>query len=521
MRVLVAGAGPTGLLLAIELARRGVDFRVVDRAPGRSRLSKAMVVQVRTLEVYDALGVAAEAIDAGQPFEAAEFRADGGDPIRLEFDALDSPYPRPLILEQSENERILKARLESLGARVEWTTELVSAERRGEGWRARLRADGGESSADFDVIVGCDGASSTVRLLAGLPFEGGTYEDEFILADVEVDWAYPHDRVRGFISDDGFLAAFPMRGARRYRLIAVRRGYHADEPPTLEEFSAAARALVPVEMHLSDARWLSHYRVHCRGVPRYAKAGLFLAGDAAHVHSPAGGQGMNTGLQDAWNLGWKLGFVSAGHAPRGLLDTYDAERRPFGEFLLARTDTAFRTMLNAGPLLRFVRRHLVPRLVRRRFVQRRLVAAVSQLGIRYAGGPLVDSQAGFRPASPRPGRPEVGARAPEAAFRTVDGRAGSVFGCLRGATGYHLFLLHPDGDDGPARQAGDALRALAGGWLDVHHLRVQAGDGLPHAAIAETYGLREGGYLLVRPDGHLASMGALADLDRAAGVLPA
>lgn len=516
MEILIVGAGPTGLLLAIELARRGVQFRIVDRNAGRSRLSKAMVVQVRTLEIYDALEIAAEAVAAGHPFTAAEFHLQGAHPLVVKFDALDSPFPHPLVLEQSENERILEEKLAALGRRVERGTELLSAEAVGKRYRVVLRTGAGERSAETDLVIGCDGASSTVRRIGNFPFVGSTYRDQFILGDVGVEWPYDHDRVRGFVSDAGLLVAFPMPGSGRYRLIGVRRDHRARGDPTLAEFAAAAEALVPVPVRIHTPRWFSHYRVHCRGVPQYTRGGLLLAGDAAHVHSPAGGQGMNTGLQDAWNLGWKVARVAAGMSDPAILDTYDQERRPFGEFLLARTDTAFRAMLDAGPAVRLFRRLVLPGLARRRWVQRRIAPLVSQLGIRYAAGPLVDSTSGFRPAALRPGRPRAGERAPDAPYRDPGGAARRIFQDLRG-TGYHLYLLGGAGRDAKEQHA--PLPRHRNDAVHVHQVAPPSAavDAVP--PLAAKYRLPPGGYLLVRPDGYIASMGPRERIDGAIRIL--
>jgi len=392
--ILVVGAGPTGLVMAVEAARHGLSCRIIDKAPEPSDRSKALVVQARTLEVFDAMGsaIVLEAIDCGQPMRIINAYADSCLIAKMQFDGLDSPYPFPLILEQSQTERILGKHLETLGLKIERQVELVDFKQGDECVTATLHhPDGYKEVLRASWLVGCDGAHSVVRHILDLSFEGTPYEEEFLLADVQVHWTMPPAQGYFFFTSRGIMAVIPMHGDKRYRLIATRDKSSAKDyqDPTLEEMQNIVGARVHMHAELSDPVWLSGFRLHRRIVPKLRVGRVFLAGDAAHIHSPAGGQGMNTGIQDAFNLAWKLALVTKGVGRSILLDSYHQERHPVAKAVLRGSDLLFRTFLGNNPMVIKSVRIIAPLLLHREWVQRRVRNIVSELEINYRRSPIV------------------------------------------------------------------------------------------------------------------------------------
>jgi 2-polyprenyl-6-methoxyphenol hydroxylase-like FAD-dependent oxidoreductase len=398
---LVVGAGPTGLTMASELARHGLRCRVVEQLEAPSVLSRALVVQARTLEVFDDFGIADQAVARGRRVEGFNVVGAGGVHARVPmqvFSWLETRFPYMLMLPQDATEALLTEYLGTFGVKVEWGLALEDFRQDADGVEATLkRADGRVERVSARWLLGCDGARSRVRKGAGIPFEGETYDDACVLADVRVDWPLGQSELVLMPSMHGVVAAFPMPGENRYRLVCIMPRDTLPEgdettPLSLEEIQGMLDRMMPVPVRVSEPRWFSRYRLHRRGVPRYRQGRVFLAGDAAHIHSPAGGQGMNTGIQDAYNLAWKLALVTRGHAPESLLDTYEQERHPVGQMLLEGTDRLFGVMTRGGTFSRLLRAYMAPRIARglfgNTFAQRRLFRFVSQLAINYRRSPL-------------------------------------------------------------------------------------------------------------------------------------
>ena len=370
---LVVGAGPTGLTMAAELARHGLRCRVVDQLEAPSVLSRALAVQARTLEVFDDFGIAEQALARGRRTEAFNVVGAGGVRTRVPMQAfswLETRFPYMLMLPQDATEALLTEYLGTFGVKVEWGLALEDFRQDAEGVEATLkRADGRVERVTARWLLGCDGARSRVRKRAGIPFEGETYDDACVLADVRVEWPLGQGELVLMPSMHGVVAAFPMPGEDRYRLVCIMPRDMLPEgdettPLTLEEMQAILERMSNVPVRVSEPRWLARYRLHRRGVPHYRQGRVFLAGDAAHIHSPAGGQGMNTGIQDAYNLAWKLALVTRGRAPESLLDTYELERHPVGQMLLEGTDRLFGLMTRGGTFSRLLRTYVAPRLAK-------------------------------------------------------------------------------------------------------------------------------------------------------------
>ena len=480
--VLVVGAGPTGLMLALELARRDVSVRLIDQAttPPADH-SRALAVQARTMEIFAQLGMAQEAQRQGRISPAINLLHGNGQASRMLLkgtDILHTQFPEMLMLPQAQTEALLAARLEQEGVRAERGVGLLGLEVRPD----HVRCGVGDETLEARWVVGCDGAHSTVRTQAGIAFEGDTYQDHCLLGEVALKWPLPEGELVISPSQKGVLAAFPVPGGpRRYRIICILPHGHPSGKEALprEEFEGVLRELLSVPFEIDEVFMLSRYRLHHRVAARFRQGRLLIAGDAAHIHSPAGGQGMNTGIQDAWNLGWKLAAVLQSRMSEELLDTYEQERRAVALKLVRFTDRMFGLMAGhgaAGTALRW----LAPTFMARAFgvpaVQRRVFAFVSQLRVRYGRGPL-SRQVGDRP----PGVPGPGERAPDVALES-----GRLFDQL----GTNAILLCT-GAALPLEQ----LAAVA------QRMELRLLTAAPGSAVAQVYG--DSAALILRPDGHI------------------
>ncbi|MFC4464913.1 FAD-dependent monooxygenase [Streptomyces xiangluensis] len=488
--VLVVGAGPTGLALAAQLRAYGSRFRIVDRSLDRVRESRALAIQPRTLEALAGFGVTEELVARGNPAMRLRMHLPGRVVTLPLFDIglTDTAYPFLLFLSQAETEAVLSEHLATRDVTIERGAELVRLEVKESSVVCRLRdGDGSQEAVETRYVVGCDGAHSTVRAQTGIGFEGYAYPQTFLLADLEVDGLEP-GAVHTYLSRAGMLFFFPLGSPAGWRMLAMR-------PPDTPELEVELPLLQKIadrytddRLTLRDPAWMTDFRLHNRGAASYRSGPCFLAGDAAHIHSPAGAQGMNTGIQDALNLGWKLALVCRGDASEELLGTYEAERAPVGRSVLRFTDRAFSIGTSSNPLIRFGRTKLAPRLaplaLRPPGLRGRLFRTVSELGIHYRRSPA--STAGSRP--PRSG-PRTGDRLPDLP-RGLQARTA--------APGWHLLLSGP-----PPLWPDERLAPVLAGQADlvaVHRLDGQSPwPGVVHG--------------LVRPDGYLGYVAQGADLD--------
>jgi 2-polyprenyl-6-methoxyphenol hydroxylase-like FAD-dependent oxidoreductase len=518
--VLVAGAGPTGLVMAAVLHAHGVRARVIDQQPEQAHESRALVVHPRTLELLATLGIADSLVERGRRALRGLLHADDRVVGELQLGdtaATDTAYPFVVFISQVETESLLLQHVAGAGIAVERGVRLAGLAPDPEGVVCTLERPGGAECLRARYVVGCDGAHSAVRHLTGVPFEGEAYPGQFLLGDVEIDGPLAPDTLHMYLGRRGVLVLFPLRSPRSWRVICSAgtdrgAGEHGASPASLDELQAAVDTFSGPQLRLNDPAWLARFRFHHRQVTSYRAGRAFLAGDAAHIHSPAGGQGMNTGMQDAWNLGWKLALVVRGLAPEALLDSYHAERWPVGRFLLRFTDRLFRAGSSSGRLAGLLRARVVPRLLPPLLApaasRARLFRNVSQLQISYAGSPVVEEGRPRLRAGPRSGD-----RLPDARV-LLDGGETWLLRTLATRPGYQLLLCGAGAWNEPDVAAiGERYEAC----LRVHRLSSEAGPGRlvdrgGRALASLGIPTSRTGQYLVRPDGHVAFRCARTDV---------
>lgn len=508
--VLVVGAGPVGLTVAVELRRRGVECRIVDRLAQAPQYAKAVGIQPRTLEVWENQGLLRDALDAAAPMRGQLVFVNGRQVSRLEL-AVPPDVPFGFVaLPQYVTERLLTSRLGELGGRVERGVELVGFEQDADGVTAHLAGAAGEQRARFAYLVGADGAHSRVRKGLGLEFAGDAFPEEYMLGDVEVDWSMPEGyAVRSMHQTDGrtddALVCIPLPGSRRYRVSMlvpdelatpatgeVQHGIEGGRAPELHHIQAVLDRLAPEPARAHDLRWSSVFRISHRLADRYSAGRVFIAGDAAHIHPPTGAQGMNTGIQDGVNLAWKLALAVQGAAADGLLASYHAERHPVGEEVVGRTVRHARAGIEADPD--------DPAVVIRR---------EAQLLVNYRTSPLVvDDADGGAGSGPRPGD-----RAPDCRGlqRSAVNHPQRLFGLF--ADPDHTLLLYADdaaqlpvfAEIEKLTAALTAARARTYVITANPDLQVPGSPVIVDAAgeFRTAYGATGGSGYLVRPDGYL------------------
>ncbi len=500
--VIIVGAGPTGLSLACQFVRYGVDFVIIDKKETVTPYSKALGVHARTLEIYEQLELAESAV--GQGTIAEKVRLLEGGEIRGEVELSSvgkglSSYPYMLVLEQSKNERLLYDYLLAHDKDVLWQAEIEDFSQNGAGVTANIKfADGASESIEAKYLVGCDGAKSPVRHKLDLKFEGSTFERIFYVADAEIDWKFPHDALQVFLAEHGVVAFFPMPGADRYRIVgAFPEEFVKDEGDVLyEEIERRIREEAEIDLEISHVNWFSTYKVHTRHVERFSSGRCFLAGDAAHVHTPAGGQGMNTGIQDAYNLAWKLAFVLQDKANAKILETYNAERLENAENLLKTTDRMFNLASGNDWLFNIIRTTVFPPMAKYILsfdaIKKRFFPLISQIGINYRHHALSrhDDDAAFEI--------KAGDRMPY----FLDGGA-SIYDRLREPK-FHL-LAFSDGE----RDYQSIKNEIETDYK--HSVDFSVVPIYPH--VAEIFGTDEPFTVLLRPDNYIGFISSKEELD--------
>jgi 2-polyprenyl-6-methoxyphenol hydroxylase-like FAD-dependent oxidoreductase len=389
--ILIVGAGPTGMTAAIELKRAGFNVRIIDKRDGPAEHSQALAVQARTLEQFQRYGIAEQAVARGRKLRGARFYSDGKQIVSIAFDQLPSRYPYLLFLPQSETEALLNAHMESLGVKTERRLELESLVQHERGVHTRLRhADGTLEEMNVRWVIGCDGAHSAVRDKTGTRFEGAGVRLSFFLGDLELEGP---DAPEEFLSvhvrrgDVVFMGRISDKVVRM--IVALHSEQEQDEyrALTVNDFQQAVDQ-IGVRVKIQSAAWTTPFRVNDHQARRYRIGNVFLAGDASHIHSPVGGQGMNTGVQDAANLGWKLAAVARG-ADESLLDSYEEERSEVGKALLRFTERGLKMASTTNPLLENIRDVFVPFFSNLKPVQRALTGFIAETAVEYRSSSIV------------------------------------------------------------------------------------------------------------------------------------
>jgi pentachlorophenol monooxygenase len=508
--ILIAGAGPIGLTAGIELARRGIPTRILDPLLEPPLYAKAVGVQPRTLEVFEGMGVLGAILDAAVRMRGQVVYVNGTKQSQLDLAVPDDVPFGFIAIPQYETERVLREELTRRGVTVERGLRVTGFTQDDDGVTATVAGDSGERTIRAQYLIGADGAHSTVRKALGLTFEGGAFEEQYMLGDVEVDWSLPAGYgLRSMHQVDGktddLLVCIPLPGHYRYRMSmlvppelsaastatdGVAHGFEGSRKPELADIQAVLDRLSPEPTKARNLRWSSVFRISHRIVNSYGSGRAFVAGDAAHIHPPTGAQGMNTGIQDAHNLAWKLAVAVRGEGADGLLDSYDAERRPVGEEVVGRTVRSAREGIGADST--------DPDYVLRR---------EAQLLISYADSPIV--------------APGAGGRAPDATGLRRDVVTGPVRLFTLLSRRDHTVLFYAGADTAPDAVRGlemsaSAIAAAAHGHVDVYVITapdvdlgqttlpvVVDGDG----DFARAYDVTELAVFVLRPDGYLGYVG--------------
>lgn len=488
--VLIVGAGPTGLALACQLIRYNIDFIIIDKKETTTPHSKAIGVQARTLEIYEQIGLAEPLIALGTLASKAKMFAGGKIRGEIEFGALGegmSPYPYILFVEQGKHEALLHDFITSHAREVYWNVELENFTQTQNGVSAQLKKRSGESdTVEAKYLIGCDGAKSLIRHSLGLKFEGSTFERIFYVADVHIEWEHGHDALQVFLMRNSLLAFFPMTGEKQYRIVGTFPDeFTKDEGDILyDEIEEQIKQDADLKLDITHVNWFSTYKVHTRHVNKFSEGRCFLAGDSAHIHTPAGAQGMNTGIQDGYNLAWKLAQVVKHGSGDKLLNTYNEERLPNAEALMKTTDRFFNLAAGKNPVFAFIRLYVFPYVAQFLFslniVKRFVFPRISQIAINYRDSSLNKTKGTFKV--------KAGDRMP---WFEIDGE--SVYDYLHEPV-FHLVIFSNDKTVIPTLP--EDLITKWQGKIDSHFFDLST-------RVAEIFGTSTSFFLVLRPDNYI------------------
>jgi 2-polyprenyl-6-methoxyphenol hydroxylase-like FAD-dependent oxidoreductase len=508
-QVLIVGAGPTGLMLANQLARRGVKPIIIDHHSGPAQQTRAMGVQARTMEIYAKMGIIDQALAQGARTVAANVWANGRWTARVPLGDIGqslSPFPFVLMLGQDDNEHIMGDKLRDCGVEIEWNSELIALEQQPDCVNATLKLpDGTTRAIKAAWVAGCDGSHSPVREMCGIKFPGAPYQHTFFVADTEVTGSMRPGELNVYLWRDGFHLFFPMRGKDTWRVIGILpKQLRPRDDVRFEEVEPAIKQEAGADLNFKACHWFSTYRIYHRAAEHFRDRRCFLLGDAAHIHSPAGAQGMNTGLQDAYNLAWKLALVVQGRADVALLDTYEQERIPVAKRLLETTDRAFQFIVADGWWGRLLRTRILANVAARAMTFERVrqlaFRTISQLGISYPGSSM---------SRALPGLPKdaaaAGERFPWMRLKLEpNGPVEDLFAHLDDTT-FNLLVIGQPVNPQTLGDFGDLLR--------IHPIAADAAN----AAELTRVKVPQPSFYLLRPDGHVGLCGArleVADVKR-------
>lgn len=492
-KLIIVGAGPTGLSMAVQLLRYNIEFIIIERNERTTYLSKALVVQARTLEIFEEAGLADKAIKEGQVTNALNLFFKGRKRALVDITNLGeglSPYPFALSLEQSKTEKLLVDHLVEKGVIIRWSSGFTHLTQNEKGVKVYYKdSTGQEQEIEGDYLIGCDGAASPVRHQLGLSFAGDTIPRLFYVADVTINSGVINkNELFMFMIKKGFILFFPMEGNGHYRIVGILPDAKEDKEIRFEDIEDYIKQEVEVPLEFKEIRWFSSYKVHSRKAIAFSKGRSFIAGDAAHIHTPAGGQGMNTGIQDAYNLAWKLAMVIRGEINGNVLETYNSERVENATHLLKTTDRMFDMMTGNNKIFHFIRLHVFPLiagiLTKNPFLKKRIFPLLSQTGISYPDSALTNKSS--------VGKTHAGIRMPY--FILKDGK--HVFEYIASPTFKLLFF----GNNG-----NDVFKLINEYRIPI---TTHSFDEIPQ----HLFGNEKNFYILLRPDNHISYIGK--DLDK-------
>jgi 2-polyprenyl-6-methoxyphenol hydroxylase-like FAD-dependent oxidoreductase len=511
-RVLICGAGPTGLLLAGQLAMRSVPFRIIDKNEDHTTQSRALVVQARSMEIFGQMDIAEAALRLGEKAKAVNVVANGKRVLHMNVRDIGeglTPYPYLLMLEQSKTEKILNDFLAHHGHTVERQTELLDFTQDAHAVTATMKqGNREEETLRVDWLVGADGAHSIVRHKLEIPFAGKTYQQSLFVLDCEVNLHFSSDEMYLAFAERAFAGFFPLTNGRCRVIGTVPEDDEGKDTISFEDVAKDFAQRIHMDVSLRNPDWIALYHSHHRAVSAFRKGRCFLAGDAAHIHSPVGAQGMNTGLQDAFNLAWKLALVSQGKAKDALLDTYNDERIPIAQNLVKTTDRVFHLVTSHSPLMKGTRMYVLPVIMqtllplvqRQQFIREAGFKAISEIGIHYQDSELSqqDLSSPFPQHAPQPGERVPYLPTTEDSVGTEDMVKGTPF---------HFVLFSGEESSAEAQQIRQTLQGEYPDLIAFDELRLSPET----KALYETFGMKKQGYYFVRPDGHIAYRSASLD----------
>ena len=503
--VLIIGAGPTGLTMACQLLRLGIRFRILEKQKDRAHESRAFAIQAKSMEIFQNLGLSSEFLKLARSGIDFAFFINGKKQTEIKFDEFshqDSPFPSIYFLPQTETERILINHLEKQGIQIERETELLFFSQDKKRVTATIKNCVTEKTEKVycSYIIGCDGAHSTVRHTLNFSFEGAAYKQSFILADATVDWSFSRDKFLFFLGKEGIFIHIPLAKNLSRVMLAERLSTVSKEklpPPTAVKIETAASLITKTPVKLLNPIWLSQFNLHHRGVQTYCQGRAFLAGDSAHIHSPVGGQGMNTGIQDATNLAWKLAVVLKKGSATQLLNTYETERHRIGKILLTTTDRFFSFITTKNFFIASLRDILLPLMLAYLFSKKNMAKHLfwfmSQLHIHYHENSFVYEMTENADKFFKKG-PRAGYRAPDAPV------GGSTLFSLLQKKPIHLLLFQDEKiRDLVTLEKLRTLEASYTDWVQIHHFI----PSLTNKTLFHRYGVTSSAIYIIRPDGYI------------------
>jgi 2-polyprenyl-6-methoxyphenol hydroxylase-like FAD-dependent oxidoreductase len=500
--VLIVGAGPTGLMLACQLSRFGIPFKIIDKEENKAQESRAIGIQAKSMEIFQNLGIVDEFLKLSKIAKEPHLYFNHKLIFKFNFQDIileGTPFPKLFFLPQSKTEQILTDFLEKSDFHIERKKDLISFDQNTQGVISEIKNLSSNTIEKIKsrYIVGCDGAKSTVRKILNVPFEGGSYEQDFVLIDATVKWQFPVDDFSLFVTKHGIIVSVPLEGnLNRLIMAGIKENPESTEPPSIEEMEMFAKNVTGVSVKIENPIWISRFHLHHRAVKQYQKGLAFLAGDSAHIHSPVGGQGMNTGLQDAANLAWKMALILKYHAPSQLLDTYQIERQRIGSILLKTTDRLFGFMTSKNSFVTFFRLYLLPHLLH--FLtnstdfQKKIFWFMSELSIHYHKNTFIDEY--VNEADDRFLRgPKTGERAPDVSLSHS-----SLFEIFREKP-FNVLVFQDSANLSPEQENTlKELKTIHPDLIAIHEFKLSE-----NKILFEKYGVTSSALYFIRPDGYI------------------